>query len=457
MWVALAALCAALPLGVRPGDERFSGQGDFSCAGKTVPQSAINDDYCDCEDGADEPGTSACAGLPTASSAPHFYCPNENAAARYVFATRVNDGVCDCCDGSDEWATKHCPNTCHEDGRKDREKVAQKKDAWLRGLAVRKQHVAAAKGLIEGWKLETEKIKAREAALGTEIEAVRAELAAAEEKVKALGPEAPKEPEPAAEEAGEEFDDEEEAPDPEDEAGEKPVSEYAKWMDEEGKKEAGVQDTKEPVSEYAKWMDAEGKKEAGLEDDGPTKGPMERIKDAAAGAVEAVKSVFDNRSPEVKERDEIKEKVTKLESEKRDGQKRVKELEEHLSMDWGEENEYIMLHKKECLKQHFGEYDYHICFLGEAKQGHTDLGSFESLETVAGVGDVMKFTGGATCPGGIQRAMTVVLRCGDEPRMLNVKEPSMCSYKADVTYPGACTQDALDELLKVQPKHPTEL
>ena len=57
-------------------------------------------------------------------------------------------------------------------------------------------------------------------------------------------------------------------------------------------------------------MDEEGKKEAGLsEDEGPTKGPMERIKDAAAGAVEAVKSVFDNRTPEAKERDEIKEKV----------------------------------------------------------------------------------------------------------------------------------------------------
>lgn len=247
---------------------------------------------------------------------------------------------------------------------------------------------------------------------------------------------------------------------PEEEAaGDKPVSEYAKWMDEEGKKEAGVAETKEPVSEYAKWMDEEGKKEAGLSEDpaAETKGPMERIKDAAAGAVEAVKSVFDNRTPEAKERDEIKEKVSKLETEKREGAERMKELEEYFAMDWGDENEYIMLHKKECLKQRFGEYDYQICFLGDAKQGHTDLGSFESLETVPGVGDVMKFTGGAGCPGGIQRAMTAVLRCGDEPRIINVKEPSMCSYKADVTHPGACTQAALDELLKVQPKHPTEL
>ena len=52
---------------------------------RQVPQSAINDDYCDCADGTDEPGTSACAGVTAADAAPHFYCPNENAAARYVY------------------------------------------------------------------------------------------------------------------------------------------------------------------------------------------------------------------------------------------------------------------------------------------------------------------------------------------------------------------------------------
>ena len=46
----------------------------------------------------------------------------------------------------------------------------------------------AAKGLIEGWKAEQERLKARETALGAELEAVRAELAAAEEKVKAQAP-----------------------------------------------------------------------------------------------------------------------------------------------------------------------------------------------------------------------------------------------------------------------------
>ncbi|SCU87137.1 LAME_0D08922g1_1 [Lachancea meyersii CBS 8951] len=62
--------------------------------------SQINDDYCDCPDGSDEPGTSACGSLS------RFYCPNEGFAARYVSGYKVDDGVCDCCDCSDESTDK---------------------------------------------------------------------------------------------------------------------------------------------------------------------------------------------------------------------------------------------------------------------------------------------------------------------------------------------------------------
>ncbi|GFR67114.1 protein kinase C substrate 80K-H, partial [Elysia marginata] len=83
---------------------------EFKCLsnGKTIPMEHVNDDYCDCEDGSDEPGTSACSnGL--------FYCENKPYKGTYMMSSRVNDGICDCCDGSDEYdGTITCENTCEQ-------------------------------------------------------------------------------------------------------------------------------------------------------------------------------------------------------------------------------------------------------------------------------------------------------------------------------------------------------
>lgn len=67
----------------------------------------INDNYCDCPDGSDEPGTSACLnGV--------FYCENIGFKSHFIPAYKVDDGVCDydvCCDGSDE-VSGTCENKC---------------------------------------------------------------------------------------------------------------------------------------------------------------------------------------------------------------------------------------------------------------------------------------------------------------------------------------------------------
>lgn len=99
-------------------------QGMWSCLDKSevIPFTMVNDDYCDCKDGSDEPSTSACPGQ-------LFHC--SAATSEVIPSSRVNDGVCDCCDGGDEYKNVHlldrpsrdrqeiiqsflppCPNTC---------------------------------------------------------------------------------------------------------------------------------------------------------------------------------------------------------------------------------------------------------------------------------------------------------------------------------------------------------
>jgi protein kinase C substrate 80K-H len=149
-------------LGISPQDEKYFKSSDvIRCkdGSANFNKDQLNDDFCDCPDGTDEPGTSAC---PRGK----FYCRNAGHSPVYLFSSRVNDGICDCCDGSDEYDGKaKCPNTCWEAGKVARDKLKKKIATYQEGVKVRKQAIEQAHLALEKDAAELSKLKKEESIL----------------------------------------------------------------------------------------------------------------------------------------------------------------------------------------------------------------------------------------------------------------------------------------------------
>ena len=92
--VAGLGLCTAHVMGVPNDRTSHTEQQDYSldifeCKDHSaqIPSVFINDDFCDCPDGSDEPGTPAC-------SNGQFYCRNEKFKPEYISSSKVLDTIC---------------------------------------------------------------------------------------------------------------------------------------------------------------------------------------------------------------------------------------------------------------------------------------------------------------------------------------------------------------------------
>ncbi|XP_061079820.1 glucosidase 2 subunit beta [Conger conger] len=185
----LLSLCVALgaaveiqrPRGVPLSKRQFYQENKpFTCldGSRTLPFDRVNDDYCDCADGSDEPGTAAC---PNGS----FHCTNAGFRPNFIPSSRINDGVCDCCDTTDEYNSGAvCQNTCREMGRRERETLQKMAEITKEGFLLKQQLIDEAKKGQQEKQSKVTELQESKKTLEEKVEALRTVKETAEQPEK---------------------------------------------------------------------------------------------------------------------------------------------------------------------------------------------------------------------------------------------------------------------------------
>ena len=494
---------AASNRAVRGVDPEFASRyaGDaFTCLDGllTVQLDAVNDDYCDCFDGSDEPGTAAC-------SNGTFYCHNRGFRPQNLPSVFVDDAICDCCDGSDEEDGK-CENTCLVLGEELRQQLMEKQDVYASALKEKLSRLDNAESISEGWKEELkscmdeiDRQKERCDALQQDLDVLQDE----EKKQKESEEQAKQE---AATNASDTEASQKDASD-----SEKTDQNDPKGSDEKDERaEEKLSVTEDAISVDADDDDAEVEAEGEYTTEDDSEQPLNYDDDDGEEEEETEEreeegedlskgeEAHDNIPEEKDEEEEqtsllkrMQKRVTSLFSKKRGKKRHVQKLpsdllgksqteessltklrREHskekkellrleakgdalrskIDRDYGPESKFISLADK-CFELKQDKYTYEICPFDKAsqKERHNtiSLGNFE------GFGELyqwMTFDHGQLCSHGKSRSLRVHFHCGQEDGIDFVSEPNICEYLANFSTPIACSE-AEFELLKKEADH----
>ncbi|XP_052686193.1 glucosidase 2 subunit beta-like isoform X2 [Crassostrea angulata] len=471
-----------------PNDQKI-----FRCldGSGTIPYEHLNDDYCDCADGSDEPGTSACTNG-------KFHCTNAGYTPKNIQSSRVNDGVCDCCDGSDEYEGKiECVNNCKELGKKMREEQDEKRRLQEEGFKKREGFIAEANNMMEGKKLKIQELEKEKTELQDklkELEAKKAEAEGPEKEAKDKHEQAWKEQkevrdkERSAIKAREAFDELDLNKD-----GFVDVLEIIPHMEfdidsngvvsEEEAKEHLEDNEKVDFDEFSsriwgniqsiyKKLVPDDQKEVPpppVEPQGETGVPVPNEEPQATPHITPIPdegddyddeddededdeedAVDEDKMPEYDEEtkaliaaaDEARKNHEEADKRSRDIDGEITTLTSYLNTDYGKDKEYAIL-RDNCYEYTDREYTYKLCPFATASQrpkagGHeTNLGRWGRWENDY---KVQVYDHGQNCWNGPDRSVKVHLTCGPEHQLTNAYEPSRCEYAFDFITPCACNQ-----------------
>ncbi|KAG0209817.1 hypothetical protein BGX28_009923 [Mortierella sp. GBA30] len=490
----------SIPRGVSPSDAKLykpNSSNSWTCldGSKAIPFSAVNDDYCDCADGSDEPG--------------YFHCANAGHISSSIKTSRINDGVCDpeCCDGTDEFDGQvQCPNVCEEVGaeaRKERERV---KAIQQQGSQMRKEYIQHGKAAKLKMQQELETLQGKIDEIKKTASDAKEKLDKATEDQETFLEGSKNEREnarklqlkPLIEEQTRRLKRSRESKDLlrktlqdlkdnhnknyHDLAVKNTVSGYDEYISGLGE---------EPIAESSDGNDKESDDDNAdvpsdqqlntlMEDTTAMQREIITLRDlligmkheynteyndkavlAAVKVVEEFDLLWDDNKQEFKDEQPLdipsEESDDNPESEKfreatetaqveydrtSEDERRVEDtirnIERKLNMDLGDDETFAQL-LDQCFEYKDIEYTYSICLFGDANQrSHTTtfLGKFSSWE--GDNYDIQMYTGGTRCWNGPDRSVKLVMTCGVQNEIISVTEPAKCEYLFKLQTPAAC-------------------
>ncbi|KAI8368154.1 glucosidase II beta subunit-like-domain-containing protein [Radiomyces spectabilis] len=469
---------------------------------KKIPYSSVNDDYCDCADGSDEPGTSAC-------SHGHYYCENKGHIPAYIKSSQVNDGVCDdaCCDGSDEYnGFVQCPDRCKEVAAEYKKTQDMLNKIRTAGVSAKQKLIDEAQAEVAAWQNEKSKLEDTLVIKRAELLRRESELEQLSQQRKSHKTSQKRCPSNKANPLTDALERHVRSLQEEidvlvsilrdmkrdhnhnfhDMAVKAAIAGYDEFL-------PGYEDLKKEIDtdlkEYEEQQDnadddfEETDEEEAEEEEIPQtseekalkEGKLQSLLNKAVSALPLMwKSQLDQLLSRVgmkqnEEKDapalETAEKVRDtMKREIDDAERRLNEINDELAKDYGPQREWLKL-KDTCVEKNEGEYTYSVCIHGAAHQKsnkdsmRTHLGTFEAFVGPKGTDDYYReqsFTHGTRCWNGPERSVRAFIDCGAETEIIEVTEPEKCEYHFRMRSPAVCSMEPIQEPHKPQARKPAQ-
>ena len=423
-------------VGVHPSQlEQYSGP-RFSCQdGSKIDASQINDDFCDCADGSDEPATAACS-----TAGGQFWCINKGHHGRFLFSSFVNDGVCDCCDGSDEdGSLVQCSNRCEDVGREIRRQLQRQIEMHQAGHLRRAEYAQRGAKFRQGVIKRQEELESQVAPLTAKREEMQKRKDDLQEVVNVQR---------AAKKA------EEVAAKAQSEQEQAARGEAAADVDAPGV-QAADDGTAAAEAVPPQSLVQEGQAvDDGAQTDDNEVGTW--LPDAPTDQAPAPAIIAESRSAEQDELDALAEDMKSLQEDEKKKKNELDLASRVLEWDFGPDDAFMALYDK-CFSKQVQQYEYEVCLFRSAKQkeggSSQNLGTWGRWNAEGDAYSIMTYDNGGSCWNGPARSMKVTLVCGEDEFVVSVQEPRRCEYEMEFMTPLACTpekaQQARDELIKM--------